>query len=331
MRTLYLCGAGNAEGVRLAMLVNRAEKRWDRFLVLDDDPSRHGQELLGAEIAGGISDMLAKADPATDNVVNLVGRTTSGRSAVRKKILESGVPFAQLIHPRVETLGVTFGGDDVMIYENATLCGGSTIGQGSVVFMNAVVGHGATVKECAVVGPGAVLNARVVLGDRAYFGTNASILPDLTIGEDATVGANSAVMQNVPPGASALGVPAQLLMASKSAGALDASDSVPKAVGDEKTTEAIRQVWQEVLELAEAPAKKAGFFDIGGTSLLALELRERIQQVLGKPVSLLDIFRFPTVESLAASLSSSSSGEGNRGAGIGVRRADVRRRRRAQR
>ena len=77
MRTLYLCGAGNAEGVRLAMIVNRTEKKWDRLLVLDDDPGKHGQELLGAEIAGGIAEMLAKADPATDNVVNLVGRSTA--------------------------------------------------------------------------------------------------------------------------------------------------------------------------------------------------------------------------------------------------------------
>lgn len=312
------------------MIVNRDENRWDRLLVLDDDPSKHGQELLGAEIAGGIAEMLAKADQATDNVANLVGRTTSGRSAVRKKILASGIPFAQLIHPRVETLGVTFGGDDIMIYENATLCGGSTIGQGSVVFMNAVVGHGATVKECAVVGPGSVLNARVVLSDRAYFGTNASILPDLTIGEEATVGANSAVMEDVPAGATAIGVPAQLLMTAKSARALEVSSSEPQAPGDAETTEAIRQVWLDVLGLPEIPAK-ANFFDVGGTSLLALKLRERTQEVLGKPVALLDIFRFPTVEGLAASLSTSSSDRGNMEASAGARRGEMRRQRRAQR
>ena len=157
------------------------------------------------------------------------------------------------------------------------------------------------------------------------------ILPDLTIGEEATVGANSAVMENVPAGASALGVPAQMLMTAKSARGLDASDSVPRAVADERTIEAIRQVWQEVLELPEAPTQRANFFDIGGSSLLALQLRARTQEVLGKPVSLLDIFRFPTIERLAASLSNSSSGEGSRGAGTGARRADIRRRRRAQR
>ena len=330
MRTLYLCGAGNAEGVRLAIIVNRTEKRWDRLLVLDDDPARHGQELLGVEIAGGIVETLAKADPATDNVVNLVGRTTSGRSAVRKKILESGIPFARLIDPHVETLGVTFGGDDIMVYANATLCGGSTLGQGSVVFMNAVVGHGATVKECAVVGPGSVLNARVVLSDRAYFGTNASILPDLTIGEEATVGANSAVMESVPAGATAIGVPAELLMTARSARELDVSSSVPQVPGDAETTEAIREVWLELLGLPEIPAE-ANFFDVGGSSLLALRLRERTQEVLGKPVALLDIFRFPTVESLSAFLSSSNSGRGSTGASIGAQRGERRRLRRAQR
>lgn len=330
MRTLFLCGAGNAEGVRLAMIVNRAEAKWDRLLVLDDDPGRHGHEVLGVAVAGGIVETLARAHPATDNVVNLVGRTTSGRSAVRKKILESGIPFARLIHPGVETLGVTFVGDDVMVYANATLCGGATLCEGSVVFMNAAVGHGATVKECAVVGPGSVLNARVVLSERAYFGTNASILPDLTIGEEATVGANSAVMEDVPAGATAIGVPAELLMHAKSARSPDDSSSVPPVPADAETIAAIRELWLEVLQLPELPAN-ANFFDVGGSSLLALRLRERAQGVLGRPVSLLDVFRFPTVESFASALSSPVSGRGGAAASVGARRGEMRRRRLVQR
>ena len=30
MRTLYLCGAGNLEGVRLALVVNREQARWEQ-------------------------------------------------------------------------------------------------------------------------------------------------------------------------------------------------------------------------------------------------------------------------------------------------------------
>jgi serine acetyltransferase len=325
MKTLYLCGAGNPDGVRLAMIVNREEPKWDRLVVLDDDPARHGQELLGAPIAGGIEEMLAKADPSTDNVVNLIARSTATRRKVRNKILATGIPFAQLIHPGVETLGVTFGGADVTVYENATLCANSTIGEGSVVFMNAVIGHGATVKQGAVVGPGAVLNARVVLSDLGYFGTNASILPDLTIGEAATVGANSAVVADVPAKATAIGVPAQVLMTAESARSLEDAGSSQLGKPDEETAQAIKEVWQEVLGVSEIAAN-ANFFDLGGTSLLALQLTKRTQEVVGKPVALLDVFRFPTIELLAAHLSD-NSGNG-RGASVGAKRAEQRRKRR---
>ncbi|HJV35314.1 hypothetical protein, partial [Geomonas sp.] len=65
MKTLYLCGAGNPEGVRLALSVNAVRQRWERLLILDDDPSKHGRSLLGVEVAGPFS-LLEKADPATD-------------------------------------------------------------------------------------------------------------------------------------------------------------------------------------------------------------------------------------------------------------------------
>jgi len=49
MNTLYLCGAGNPEGVRLARKINRARCRWDRIVVLDDDPSKLGQNELARQ------------------------------------------------------------------------------------------------------------------------------------------------------------------------------------------------------------------------------------------------------------------------------------------
>ena len=47
------------------------------------------------------------------------------------------------------------------------------------------------------------------------------------------------------------------------------------------------------------------FFDIGGHSLLAVQLHRRLSAVSEKPVSLTDIFRFPTVATLAAHLGGS--------------------------
>ena len=49
------------------------------------------------------------------------------------------------------------------------------------------------------------------LGDDIMVGTGARILGPVTVGSGAHVGANSVVIQDVPPGATAFGVPARIL------------------------------------------------------------------------------------------------------------------------
>jgi sugar O-acyltransferase (sialic acid O-acetyltransferase NeuD family) len=210
MTTLYLCGAGNPEGVRLALTINRAQNRWNRIILLDDDPSKQGQSILGVEIAGPFT-LLGQADPASSEVVNLVARTTRGRRSAQHKIEAFGLPFTPLIDSNVDITWVEYG-RDITVYRNATFCASARVDEGSIVFGGAMVGHGSRLGRCCVLAPGAVVNARVELGDGVYVGTNASILPDLKVGSWATIGANSAVIQDVPAGATVMGVPAQVLI-----------------------------------------------------------------------------------------------------------------------
>jgi serine acetyltransferase/acyl carrier protein len=234
MSTLYLCGAGNAEGIRLAIVVNQAQKRWDRIVILDDDASKHGRLILGLQIAGPFS-MLAKADPATSEVSNMVTRTTNRREAAMRKIQAYNLPFATLIDPGVDMSGVEFRGD-LTVYQNVSFCAGAFVDAGSVVLTGAVVGHGCRMGRCCVVAPGGVINARVELGDGVYLGTNASILPDLKVGPWATIGANSAVVQNVPAGATVMGVPAQVLIPGNGMGKLEDEGVQPAVQPVEKPT-----------------------------------------------------------------------------------------------
>jgi hypothetical protein len=60
-----------------------------------------------------------------------------------------------------------------------------------------------------------------------YLGTNASILPDVKVGPWATIGANSAVIQNVPTGATVMGVPAQVLIPGSAMGGLEGVANQP--------------------------------------------------------------------------------------------------------
>jgi serine O-acetyltransferase len=49
------------------------------------------------------------------------------------------------------------------------------------------------------------------IGPRAYIGTGARVLGSVRLGEGARVGANAVVLQDVPDGATAVGVPARII------------------------------------------------------------------------------------------------------------------------
>ncbi|HEV8581881.1 MAG TPA: amino acid adenylation domain-containing protein [Thermoanaerobaculia bacterium] len=63
----------------------------------------------------------------------------------------------------------------------------------------------------------------------------------------------------------------------------------------------IAGVWREVLKL-DRVGTGDNFFDLGGHSLLAAQVHARLAEILGREIALLDLFRYPTVVSLAAFL-----------------------------
>jgi sugar O-acyltransferase (sialic acid O-acetyltransferase NeuD family) len=299
MKSLYFCGAGNSEGIRLAYKINQEHERWDRMFVLDDDPSTHGKKLLGCEVIGGF-EKLAEADPETCEVVNLVARTTAGRNGARQKIASYGVPFACLISTNVDTFGAEVA-HDAIVYHNATVGPEALVGEGSVVFMGAVVGHEAQVGAGCVLAANSVLNARVELGEGVYVGTNATVLPEIHVGAGATIGAGSVVLEDVPDGATVMGVPAEILFTAETK-ATGTSDEVGRVEIDHELERAICDIWREVLDISDVEVSQ-NFFDMGGNSLLAVRLREHILRATGKKISATDVFRFPTIRSLAAHIS----------------------------
>jgi SAM-dependent methyltransferase len=63
----------------------------------------------------------------------------------------------------------------------------------------------------------------------------------------------------------------------------------------------IADVWKELLAV-ERVGRQDNIFDLGANSLLTMQANSRLSTVLGKKVSLVSMFRYPTVESLAAHL-----------------------------
>jgi serine O-acetyltransferase len=49
------------------------------------------------------------------------------------------------------------------------------------------------------------------IGDRCFFGVGARVLGGIEVGDDARVGANAVVLDDVPAGATAVGIPARIV------------------------------------------------------------------------------------------------------------------------
>jgi acyl carrier protein len=82
----------------------------------------------------------------------------------------------------------------------------------------------------------------------------------------------------------------------------------------------LAQLWQEILGLDHVGVE-SNFFDLGGHSLLIVRLLHRLDDVTDKRVALTDLFRFPTVRSLARFLAADApSDHVDEAAGRGRRR-----------
>lgn len=86
----------------------------------------------------------------------------------------------------------------------------------------------------------------------------------------------------------------------------------------------ILAVWRDVLKI-ERVGLRDNFFDLGGHSLLAVQAHRRLAAAIDRPLTLTDIFRFPTIEALSAHLAGDGGSGATRPGGSGQDRARSRR------
>lgn len=70
---------------------------------------------------------------------------------------------------------------------------------------------------------------------------------------------------------------------------------LPPRSGTEKM---IARIWRELLRIERVGAD-GNFFDLGGHSLLLVQAHRRVEETLGHPVSMMALFKYPTVRALA--------------------------------
>ncbi|MBF0238361.1 MAG: SDR family NAD(P)-dependent oxidoreductase [SAR324 cluster bacterium] len=96
-----------------------------------------------------------------------------------------------------------------------------------------------------------------------------------------------------------------------------------QAVPGSAIEQQIAQIWQTVLGLPEVGLHE-NFFEIGGHSLLLVQTLTQLEEKLGIQLSIVDMFNYPTIASMARHLSQSQSTEKHTAAQQGYARAQIR-------
>ncbi len=188
--------------------INSRRPAWHLVGFLDDDEARHGTMLDGlAVLAGGES---LPSLPDGTHVVCAVG-DPQAKARVVERLRSRHFPFASLIHPSVHRSPSVQVGEGSVIMPGAALTVDIRLGDHVLVSPGCTVGHDTVVGHGASLMPGVHLAGRVNVGERVFLGMGAVVISGVTVGADVTVGAGAAVIRDLPPGVTAVGVPARVI------------------------------------------------------------------------------------------------------------------------
>lgn len=204
---LAIVGAGGhgRETLDVVEAANEVQPTWELAGFVADGADA---ELLARRSATLLGDVDVLRDLDADYVLGI------GDSATRRRLDERISGFgrraaAPLVHPLASL------GSDLRLAPGVILAAGArvttnvTLGRHTHLNVNAVVSHDGVVGDFVTLSPGCLVNGNVTLGDGVFLGTGAVVLPGRTIGEWAVVGAGAVVTEDVPAGATVVGVPAR--------------------------------------------------------------------------------------------------------------------------
>jgi acyl carrier protein len=73
-----------------------------------------------------------------------------------------------------------------------------------------------------------------------------------------------------------------------------------------QTERKLTELWSNALHV-DRPGIRDNFFDLGGHSLLLVQLHSRLKREFNSNLAVVDLFRYPTIEALAAFLDRSGT------------------------
>lgn len=205
-RALIL-GAGGHGRVVLDILLQARTCEVVGFL--DNNRDVHGRRIDGLPVIGAIDDI--EALTAQHNVTRaIIAIGDNGvRRGLARKLDSLGLELISAIHPSATIARNASIGRNVVIAAGAVVCANCQIGDSVILNTGCIVDHQTMIGEGTHICPGVRVAGRVKVEPGAFVGIGATIVPSVTLGCESIIGAGSVVLEDVPPLATVVGVPAR--------------------------------------------------------------------------------------------------------------------------
>jgi len=137
-----------------------------------------------------------------------------GNNRLRRKLAQlvvaTGFALVNAVSPQAVLSRRVELGVGLAIMAGAVINTCSRIGDGCIINTGATVDHDCVIGNWAHIAPGTNLAGCVKVGDGAFMGIGSRAIPGISVGEWTTVGAGAVVICDLPPGVTAVGVPAKV-------------------------------------------------------------------------------------------------------------------------
>lgn len=202
-------GAGGHAKVIIDIL--RLNGEFDLIGLIDSDPSRVGDQVLGIPVLGG-DDQLESLyrDGVRHAFLGIASLSkTENNKRIFERISKLGFDIVKVIHPSaVVSSDVTIGRGS-RIFGGAVINPGTILGENVVVNTGAIIDHDCMIGDHSQVAPGAGLAGSVTVGECSIIGIGAHVIQQIKVGDYAFVAAGAAVVRDVPSRIRVAGVPAR--------------------------------------------------------------------------------------------------------------------------
>ena len=214
MRIVLMGGGGHASDVLGAIEAVNAEAGSEKDkieiagILADDEIDMGRFARRNVSQVGGIGD-ITSIDAS--HYISCVGYP-KGRKIVANKADKSDKAAAIIIHPRAWVPAGTVIGPGTVVLAGVCVSPCAKLSDHVYLSHGSLVGHDCDVGDFVSIMPGAGISGDTHLGEGCLIGANATVLQTVRIGAWATLGAGAVAAKDVPENATAVGIPAKVLL-----------------------------------------------------------------------------------------------------------------------